>query len=47
MCGRYHFEPGDFEDILSVINDVEEKLKAGEMFPTNQAPLHRSHQRIS
>lgn len=39
MCGRYHFEPGDFEDILSVIKDVEEKLRAGEMFPTNQAPI--------
>ncbi len=39
MCGRYHFEPGDFQDILSVIKDVEEKLKAGEMFPTNEAPI--------
>ena len=39
MCGRYHFEPGDFQDILSVIKDVEEKLKAGEMFPTNEAPV--------
>ena len=39
MCGRYHFEPGDFQDILSVIKDVEEKLKAGEIFPTNQAPI--------
>ncbi len=39
MCGRYHFEPGDFQDILSVIKDVETKLRAGEMFPTNQAPI--------
>lgn len=39
MCGRYHFEPGDFQDILSVVKDVEERLKAGEMFPTNHAPV--------
>ncbi|WP_160722991.1 SOS response-associated peptidase [Isachenkonia alkalipeptolytica] len=39
MCGRYHFEPGDFQDLLSVIKDVEERLKVGEIFPTNEAPV--------
>lgn len=39
MCGRYHFEPGDFQEILSIIKDVEEKLKVGEIFPTNETPI--------
>lgn len=39
MCGRYHLDPGDFQDILSVIKDVEQRLRVGEIFPTNEAPV--------
>lgn len=40
MCGRYGYftDSGDAE-VMKIIRDVEDKIKTGEIFPTNLAPI--------
>ena len=39
MCGRYNLSPDESGEILELIRQVQDRIKTGEIFPTNQVPV--------
>ena len=39
MCGRYQLDPGDSDEILQIIRQVQDRVKTGEIYPTNLVPV--------
>lgn len=39
MCGRYQLDPGESHEIEVLIRQIENNIKTGEIFPTNQVPV--------
>lgn len=39
MCGRYQLNPGDSNEIMEIIRQVQDRVKTGEIFPTNSVPV--------
>ncbi len=39
MCGRYSLFPEDSQEIASIVRAVEDRIKTGEVYPTNQVPV--------
>lgn len=39
MCGRYNLEPFESVEIAQLIQQVQDRIKTGEVFPTNQVPV--------
>ena len=35
MCGRYQLDPGESAEIEAIVRQVQDKVKTGEIFPTN------------
>ena len=39
MCGRYSLEPWDSAEVEKIIQEVQDKIKTGEIYPTNIVPV--------
>lgn len=39
MCGRYSLCPEESAEILEIVRQVQDRVKTGEVFPTNQVPV--------
>ena len=39
MCGRYSLAPEDSDEIARIIRQVQDRIKTGEIFPTNDVPV--------
>lgn len=39
MCGRYSLAPEESTEILEIVRQVQERIKVGEIFPTNPVPV--------
>lgn len=39
MCGRYSLAPDESREILEIIRQVQDRVKVGEIFPTNPVPV--------
>lgn len=39
MCGRYNLEPFESREILEIIRQVQDRVKTGEVYPTNPVPV--------
>ena len=39
MCGRYSLAPDESGEILEIIRQVQDRVKTGEIFPTNPVPV--------
>lgn len=39
MCGRYSLAPEESSEIMEIIRQVQDRIKTGEVFPTNQVPV--------
>ncbi|BDF70877.1 DUF159 family protein [Oscillospiraceae bacterium] len=35
MCGRYQLDPGESAEIEAIVRQVQDRVKTGEVFPTN------------
>lgn len=39
MCGRYQLSPEESRDIAEIVRQVQDRIKTGEIFPTNAVPV--------
>lgn len=39
MCGRYSLAPEESAEILEIVRQVQDRIKVGEIFPTNPVPV--------
>lgn len=39
MCGRYSLAPEESKEIMEIIRQVQDRIKTGEIFPTNAVPV--------
>lgn len=39
MCGRYQLDPSESTEIERIVRQVQDKIKTGEIFPTNSVPV--------
>lgn len=39
MCGRYQLDPEESSEIMAIIQQVENRVKTGEIYPTNAVPV--------
>lgn len=39
MCGRYSLAPEESGEIMEIIRQVQDRIKTGEIFPTNAVPV--------
>ena len=39
MCGRYSLAPEESGEIMEIIRQVQDRVKTGEIFPTNPVPV--------
>ena len=39
MCGRYSLSPQESREIMDILRQVQDKFKAGEVFPTDPVPV--------
>lgn len=39
MCGRYSLAPEESGEIMEIVRQVQDRIKTGEIFPTNAVPV--------
>lgn len=39
MCGRYNLEPLESIEIVELLRQIQDRIKTGEIYPTNQVPV--------
>lgn len=39
MCGRYQLDPSESAEIEAIVRQVQDRVKTGEIFPTNAVPV--------
>ena len=39
MCGRYSLAPEESDEIARIVRQVQERIKTGEIYPTNAVPV--------
>lgn len=39
MCGRYQLSPEDSAEIANIVRQVQDRVKTGEIYPTNAVPV--------
>ena len=39
MCGRYSLSPQESREIMDILQQVQDKFKTGEVFPTDPVPV--------
>lgn len=39
MCGRYQLSPEDSAEIAKIVRQVQDRVKTGEVYPTNAVPV--------
>ena len=39
MCGRYQLDPDTSDEIMKIIQQVGDRVKTGEIYPTNPVPI--------
>ena len=39
MCGRYQLDPAESAEIERIVRQVQDRVKTGEIFPTNAVPV--------
>ena len=39
MCGRYNLEPFESAEIMELLQQIQDRIKTGEIYPTNPVPV--------